>query len=256
MVLYILVNLDMKMKSPLFRGPLVNSSTENPMKVLTQNQLKHQTSLTYSIDKVIPNILHSYMKNRNFDFTSPYGSTSNTEFIRTLRNKFQDSLFSSSGLDCLKNAGDFVINKNVLHRGYHSVQQIFSNVLSSPLSSDTSLFLSILIGVTFFEEFCPEHILNIPTILFSDMFPIVKEYLRDVYVNHVCITHKTVSPCECGEPINHIVKEFYPQTSFDPLEEHNHTPNKLKNRTCMLGTLLLVIVLIMDKAGSCQLVQM
>ena len=81
------------------------------------------------------------------------------------------------------------------------------------------------------------------------------QYTRDVYVNHVCIIHKSLSPCECEEPLNRIIRDMFPQTTFDPLELQKPSPSKVKTITYMLGTILLVITL-MDKTGYTQLVKM
>lgn len=245
----------MKMKSPLFRGPLVNSSTENPIHILTREKLRHQTSGTNSTEKVIlPNILHSYIKNLNLDFTSPYGSTGNNELLSILRSRFKQSIFPSSGLKCLDTTGDFLI-KNVLHKRYESVQQNISNALSSSINSRTAVFFCILFSITVLMEIAPGPLLNKPSLLFSDNLPNVLQYTRDVYVNHVCIIHKSVSPCECEEPLNRIIRDMFPQTTFDPLELQKPSPSKVKTITYMLGTILLVITL-MDKTGYTQLVQM
>lgn len=104
-------------------------------------------------------------------------------------------------------------------------------------------------------EIAPGPLLNKPSLLFSDMLPIVMQYTRDVYVNHVCIIQKSVSPCECEEPLNLIIRDMFPQTTFYPLEQQIPTPSRVKTITYMLGTILLVITL-MDKTGYTQLVQM
>lgn len=248
------INFDNRNQSPLLKAPLVKSSTTKPIHVLTQKILGHQTSVTHSTEKVfLPNLIHSSIRNNHFHVTDLLATGNTDSVVRLLRRKFKKSRFSSSGLDCLKNAGDFVINKNVLHRGFQRVPQILGNVSSSPtfFSADTALFLSIFIYISIPEEICPLHIFTIPTLVFSDMFPIVKEQIRDCYVNYVCITHKTSSPCECGEPINEAIKAQFPQILvIDPL--HIHEPGiktKVEYTIYMLGSVLLLLTL-MDKIGN------
>lgn len=131
-----------------------------------------------------------------------------------------------------------------------SREALSREALSSKIDFRTSFFFCILFSITVLMEISPEPLLNKPDAIFSENFQDVMNYVRNTYVNHVCTTHKTPSPCECGEPINRIVREIIPQTSFDPLEKlEKPTPGRVKTITYTLGTILLLITL-MDKTGS------
>lgn len=235
-------------KDPLLKTPQLNSSTGKPIQVLSEKIFKRKTSMKQSTESVIlPNWIHSSIRKHQYHVTDLPATVSTDSVVRNFRRKFQHSRFSSSGLKCLNNASDFVINKYVLHKEYPSVQQILGNISSS---SPTVLFFSIFIGILIPEYIYPLHIFTMPST--GGMYPIMKDMIRDTYVNHVCITHTIPSPCtKCSEGMNTLVKEFYPQPSFDPLEEH--PTQKLKNITLTIGTLILLVIL-MNKTGNSELV--
>ena len=85
--------------------------------------------------------------------------------------------------------------------------------------------LCILFSITVLMEIAPGPLLKKPSLLFSDNLPNVLQYTRDVYVNHVCIIHKSLSPCECEELSIELLEICFANT-FDPLELQKPSPVK------------------------------
>lgn len=106
------------------------------------------------------------------------------------------------------------------------------------------LFLSIFLGFELWVYIAPELILNYPISLCSPNIKYLINSIQDTYVNLICINHREVSsPCECGEPINQMTREFFPHKPFDPLHIDNQPSGKIKTASIMVATIILTIVL-------------
>lgn len=105
------------------------------------------------------------------------------------------------------------------------------------------IFFSLFLGFTIWIETAPEQLLNKPIALSSVDLKNLTLVLKDTYVNHVCSTHPDViSPCDCGEPLNKIVRDLFQDESFDPLHlESGKT--RIKALSFMVGFILLTLIL-------------
>lgn len=109
------------------------------------------------------------------------------------------------------------------------------------------LFLLILYGFTIWIILAPDPLLNKPLALSSPDLKILIKCIEDTYINHVCSNHPAIhSPCDCGEPLNNLTREMFPQTSFDPLKVNTDTGKDIgmsKTIAVMVATMIISIAL-------------
>jgi hypothetical protein len=110
----------------------------------------------------------------------------------------------------------------------------------------------LLIGISMW-------LIDVPTLLFqktvafqSPDLGLIVRVMKDTYVNKVCYQHAVPSPCECGEPLNRIVREISHPESFDPL----HIDKNPTKRAIAFHVATIIIVIALAESVSTSGVMM
>lgn len=97
-----------------------------------------------------------------------------------------------------------------------------SEALSYGYSLDSRfiLLMCLLLGFTLYCFIVPGPFLEAPGLILSTDLKELIRIGRDTYVDHICSTHHTPSPCVCGEPLNRAMPILLnsQELPFDPLE--------------------------------------
>ena len=100
-----------------------------------------------------------------------------------------------------------------------------------------NLFLCVFYGFIIWAELVPQAILSHPLVIGSVNLEFVLNTVRDTYIHKVCSSHPSIpSPCDCGEPLNKIVKHLIPEC------DEFYTAKK-KTYAFMVGMIILTLAL-------------
>lgn len=200
---------------------LLNESLKFKHKLEILNAMRYSPQGTY---KVIFNGFNSAFSEYTFDrwrFWTSQARPTSKEVIKSLHNKLKKG-YASIGCDWGR-IKEFTLEKAINHSSITDLRFIF--------------FLCLFFGFNIWVYLVPKAILSHPLVLGAQNIAFLVKSVRDTYIEDVCCYHPAIpSPCDCGEPLNKIVRVLIPDSDDLNLA-------KKKTYAFMVATIILTLAL-------------